>query len=180
MITRSNAVEVVPGVFRFRVFRPRAAARFLKELEPYYTRAGGQPNSMNKYGRVLSNRKAWWLSEMQEELVESIASDEFGLRLKKHPYAFTVEYDVKKQRSLAAHYDSSAVTLNVCLAGAFQGGSVVFYGDGTPEGNERERYVVHNEVGYALVHRGAHVHRATKLTRGTRTNLIFWCKARKR
>lgn len=177
---RTQIHEVAPNVFRQQVFAKRAAAAFLKELDACYVQ-DGQPNSMNKYGKVLSTRKAPWLAEMVEELVQPIAFDHFDelRRLKRYPYAFTVEYDVKKQRSLASHYDSSAVTLNICLAGDFQGGDVVFYGDGYGA-DERKRYVVKNEVGYGIVHRGAHVHRATKLTKGTRTNLIFWCQERLR
>lgn len=172
--------EVAPGVFRFKAFTPRQARDFLFTIGEYVLQ-DGHPNSMNKYGKILGGKARWWLAEMQADYISPVAEAHFAdlKPLKKYPYAFTVEYDVKKQRSLAAHFDSSSVTLNLCLAGDFEGGDVVFYGDGVG-GSERRRHVVQNKVGYGIVHRGAHVHRATKLTKGTRTNLIFWCAEKKR
>ncbi len=95
--------------------------------------------------------------------------------MKKHPYAFTISYESRKQRSLAAHCDTSDVTLNACLGSDWEGGDLVFYDD-----RERPIYQLEHRVGQVVVHRGNHVHRAKPITAGKRVNLVLWCAARKR
>ena len=70
---------------------------------------------------------------------------------------------------LAAHFDNSEVTLNVCLSASADrvGGDLVF-GDGT---------AVAHRPGYAVFHRGSAVHAATELSAGSRTNLVLWCRS---
>ncbi|KAH8092019.1 PKHD-type hydroxylase At1g22950-like [Aureococcus anophagefferens] len=86
-----------------------------------------------------------------------------------HHRCFTVEYAVGGDVDLAAHFDNSEVTLNVCLSASADrvGGDLVF-GDGT---------AVAHRPGYAVFHRGSAVHAATELSSGSRTNLVLWCRS---
>lgn len=131
------------------------------------------PNSMNRYGKVLEGPE-WsrWIDKLVTVEVAPVARRCYGLRLKsKGHYAFVVEYEPGKQKSLAEHFDSSDVTLNVCLGRRFSGGDLVFT-DG-----KRSELAIPQVVGRAVIHHGRHLHRARPLHSGRRTNLIVWCKA---
>ena len=135
----------------------------------------GGPNSMNKYGYVLGGRDfnawvSWVIKRYVQPITEKLLAPKMR-KLSRCAYAMTVEYDVKKQRSLSAHYDSSDVTLNVCFDGLFRGGDLVLY-----DGTRRGRFVLKQKLGQAVVHLGSRYHRAMPLTHGTRTNLVLWCK----
>ena len=164
--------DVHPSIFVVALCSPAQCAALLRRVDRQ--RDGEAPNSMNKYGVVLGGELKPLLARLVAHHIAPIAADEYPelQPLKKHPYAFVVDYDVKKQRSLAAHFDSSDVTLNLCLGGEFRGGAVVFYKGNKPE------FEYQHDVGYAVVHRGSHIHRAKPITRGTRSNLILWCSAR--
>lgn len=131
------------------------------------------PNSMNRYGaRIVNKELRVWISELVADVVDPHAEVHFPEigRLKKHPYAFSVEYAPAKQKSLASHYDTSDVTLNVCLSHRFKGGDLVFY----DKKGKPTREIKH-QTGTAIIHRGAQYHRAKPIVSGTRTNLILWC-----
>ncbi|TAL42377.1 MAG: hypothetical protein EPN91_08335 [Salinibacterium sp.] len=77
---------------------------------------------------------------------------------------------------LEAHYDSSDVTLNVCLSNTFKGGDLVMY----DAKGRSPVYRIKQCHGRFIVHRGRHIHRAEGITHGTRVNLILWCKQLKK
>lgn len=168
--------EPCPGVFIFDFDARRWLADFARLCNAH--RITGAPNSMNKYGAELRVSK-----RVREELdgltrmVDSIRLTQYpDIGKLKKPYAFLVDYERGKQPSLAKHYDAgSDVTLNLCLGKNFTGGDLVFYGPA-----RRTRFVVPQHPGRAIIHRGAHVHRALPVLDGHRTNLILWCEARKR
>lgn len=151
----------------FPLFTRRQCAKLLAYLDAL---PGEAPNSMNRYGAVLSDAKLQtWVDRLIAKHVAPIAKRCYGLSLaKRGHYAFLVRYEVGKQKSLAAHFDSSDVTLNVCLGKRFTGGDVAFASGA----------VVEHAVGRALVHHGKAIHQARKLTGGKRTNLIVWCRKR--
>lgn len=166
--------EVYEGVFAFDLFTPAQCDALKRKIAKQHD--GKPPNSMNKYGAVLGGELRPLLARIVEKWIAPIAKAHYPeIRpLKKHPYAFSVEYEVGKQKSLAKHVDSSDVTLNICLdfEYAFSGGNVVFY-----EGR-KQAFTYQHCWGRAIIHRGSFVHRAEPLTDGSRTNLILWCAQR--
>jgi len=166
--------EVHPDVFVRRLFSSRECAEWLDEIAKQPRDRREAPNSMNKYGVVLGGSMRVYLAGLVWDYVCPVAEKHYpDIRsLKKHPYAFSIDYSVKTQKSLASHHDSSDVTLNVCLGKKFTGGDLVF-------SSGRKRFVLKHEVGQAVIHRGSHVHRAMPLLSGERTNLILWCAQRK-
>lgn len=172
---RLGPIEVHPGVFTFHLFSRDECESFLRKMEKQ-PKQHDQPNSMNKYGKVITSTPLKILvARIQKTHIAPIAKKHFPEinTLKKNPYAFTINYDVKKQRSLSTHYDTSDVTLNVCLGGDFAGGELVLYDE------DAERFTLEQSIGRAVIHRGSHLHRAKPLTRGTRTNLVLWCAGKK-
>jgi len=175
----SRPREVYPSVFTFRV--PRDECTSLLQLITACrarTRGAPAPNSMNKYGLTLSGAEARErMAELQRWYVEPIVHGHYeGVRLKANPYAFIVDYEMDKQRALAAHDDSSDVTLNLCLGTKWESGELVFY----DKAGKKPVFTLEHRVGQAIVHRGKHIHRAKPITAGARTNLILWCAARKK
>lgn len=129
------------------------------------------PNSMNKYGRPLDTPE-WqrWVDDLVAKRIALIAKNHYGVTLaKRGHYAFAVEYSSKNQRGLSEHFDSSDVTLNVCVAGRFSGGRLVFTTPGI---------YVDQKIGRGFIHRGSETHRAEPITTGTRMNLVVWCRKR--
>lgn len=161
---------VYPGILVSQLFSRDVCEEWLRDIAAARNGFGSAPNSINKYGVVLA--KSPHLRDLVF-LVQRHAESAFPefRRLRKDPYAFAVDYSMKTQRSLAAHTDTSDVTLNVCLTSGFTGGDLVF-------GEGRKRFVLKHKLGQAIIHRGAHIHRAMPLTSGTRTNLILWCAQR--
>jgi len=162
-------------VFIFDLWSPAYCRKLLARFEKLPREA---PNTMNKYGRrVVGDELRRLLARVVErEVVPRL--DDFTTKigpLKKNPYGFVVDYSPRTQGSLAKHVDvGSAVTLNVCLGHEWSGGDLIFY---DAAARKREVTVAHS-VGQAILHRGDHVHRATAVTTGRRTNLILWCGAR--
>jgi predicted 2-oxoglutarate/Fe(II)-dependent dioxygenase YbiX len=170
--------EVHSGIFVFPVFTRVECKALLARVE----KQRGQdtpPNTMNRYGAALGSDLRGLLTRLVQRHVAPIAArhyPEFPRGLRKHPYGFVVDYDVGKQRSLASHCDSSDVTLNVCLGHSWEGGELLFY---DADGHKRPDFSLVHKVGQAILHRGSHAHRAAPITRGSRSNLILWCDARK-
>lgn len=135
------------------------------------------PNSMNQYGRVVTGPLMIFMRRLQEQFCTPIARDvfRFGV-LSKRPYAFSVDYAASGgQRGLNKHYDEgSAITLNVCLGyEGFRGGELSFYDE-----RGKIEYVHRHKIGWGLVHRGSHIHKAHSLDEGKRAGLILWCATR--
>ena len=175
-----KVIEPFPDIFVFRV--PLRECRELRNRIASYREEHPRspaPNSMNKYGLILSAAHAqWWIQLIQAKYITPIAAEHYPEinRLQKNPYAFVVDYEMDKQRSLAAHNDSANVTLNLCLEQKSGGGELVFYN----KAGNRPKFSIEHRVGQAIVHRASHVHRAKPITSGFRSNLILWCAAGRR
>lgn len=169
--------EIYPNVFVLDLWAPKDCEAILKRVGPLRMKAP-PPNSMNRYGVVLYGS---WFRAMGKHLVhryiEPVAAANYPRinQLKRDPYAFVVDYDMKKQRSLAAHFDSAHVTLNVCLSKECEGGELVFY----DEAGRKPVFEMQHVPGRAIIHRASHVHRAKPLRSGRRSNLILWCEQTK-
>lgn len=163
--------EPTPGVFLLKkVFNPDFCEELLAETEKH---KAAPPNSMNRYGVVLKDIGLGGFCEsVLKKLVNPLARRFYpgGGRLRSY-HGFIVNYNPRKQASLAVHYDDSDVTLNVCLGRKFTGGKLVLYDD------DGLRTKIDQRVGQAIVHLGIHRHQAQNLRTGERANLIMWCRA---
>jgi predicted 2-oxoglutarate/Fe(II)-dependent dioxygenase YbiX len=131
---------------------------------------------MNKNGLVLHGTNLAAFERSLLMTVKPLAARLYphvGRLVKSH--GFLVHYGMQSQRSLAAHFDESDVTLNVCLGGRFTGGTLVFTDD-----RDRRMCEISHEIGKAVLHLGEQVHRAKPLASGRRSNLILWCSAARR
>ncbi|KAL7546720.1 hypothetical protein ACHAWF_010050 [Thalassiosira exigua] len=79
---------------------------------------------------------------------------------------------------LVPHTDDSEVTLNCCLGGDFEGGSVEFFGlRGTPQEGQLVGKVQRPNVGTALLHSGRHLHAVSDVLSGDRYAYIIWTRS---
>lgn len=163
-----RVVEIAEGLWRVRLFTAAQCRELLEQIDAQRARAGGAPNTMNRYGVTLGGSLRPLFAELNERYVQPLSSR----RLRKHPHAFAVDYTPRTQRALAAHVDDSEMTLNVCLGPKFTGGDLVCIPD------DEKSFRVAQKPGYALIHRGQLAHRALSITSGARTNLVLWCRAR--
>lgn len=164
--------EVVRSqLFRIKLFTSAECRSLLSDIDLFRADNSCAPNSMNRYGVILGGPLRKLFADLSAKHVQPLSP----VRLRKHPIAFAVDYSTKTQRSLAKHFDESAMTLNVCLGNEFEGGSLLFY----PGGWNAPSIEVEQKPGFALIHSGQLVHRATALTSGTRTNLVMWCQEKK-
>lgn len=165
--------EIAPGLYRFRLFRTLAECDdVLRMIDVERAKHSGAPNTMNRYGVTLGGKMRPFLADLVRDHVQPLAPD--GMTLCKHPAAFAVDYTPQTQAGLALHTDASSMTLNVCLGHRFRGGRLACY----PSGESRAAILIKQEPGYALVHAGSLPHRALRITSGSRTNLVLWCRAR--
>ena len=164
--------ELYPGIFVFDMLSRAQCDNFLLKISEQPKSKRG-PNSMNKYGLILDGSLLKEAGKFQRKFVRPIVAEHMPdvTKLAREPYAFVVDYGMKTQRKLDSHFDSSAVTLNVCLGGEFTGGNLVMY-------HGQRRYQIKHKIGQAIVHRGRYIHRAEPLKSGWRSNLILWCSER--
>ena len=191
--------EVTPGVFAFQVFNGtthtlnQQLLEELENIEAWAVKSGWQlsrPNSMNRYGLVLKDVGLAAVSQsLTRALVWPLATllwpEQFSDLSDVH--AFTVRYRENEDRMLDSHVDSSDVTLNLCLGGSLKGREKYFQSHSdalpdlmsSPHPSECSHCKVgyHHQVGSALIHLGKHIHGAHPIRKGSRSNLILWCRA---
>lgn len=136
-----------------------------------------RPNSMNNYGVILdeigftpffNQLREIYISPISEILYPDVGKD-----LESH-HGFIVKYKIGEDTNLDFHYDSSEVTINVCLGKKFTGGSLYFCGLYNDPSSHDEDYEFEHKKGKALLHVGLHRHGAKNITSGTRYNMIVW------
>mmetsp|Transcript_108772 Transcript_108772/g.291989 ORF Transcript_108772/g.291989 Transcript_108772/m.291989 type:complete len:187 (+) Transcript_108772:1-561(+) len=98
-------------------------------------------------------------------------------------HSFIVQYIHSDRNPPASHLGldmhsdgDSEVTLNICLAGDFQGGDLVFCGQRGERGHRSKAHRYKHSVGRAVLHLGNQRHGADNITSGERVNLIMWNK----
>jgi hypothetical protein len=67
-------------------------------------------------------------------------------------HTFTIRYSAGEDTSLDKHMDQSAVTLNVCLSGAYSGADVYFKGQRDHPNQHTENALVQHRPGFGLLH----------------------------
>lgn len=157
------------GVYALKLIPVKECARVMSRLKGVEADA---PNSMNKYGGVLEKPEHTVVAdELFHSAIIPFARFFFPRAVLTSVYAFIVRYENGKQRSLAKHRDDSKVTMNICIDGDFEGGGLSFY-----DAKGKKEHTFPQYVGQSFLHLGSHVHRAEPITRGTRTNLVLWCR----
>ena len=137
------------------------------------------PNTMNHYGVVLEEIGfSDFLLALRENYVKPLAEiiyPDFGKKIVEH-HGFMVKYKLGEDANLAMHYDSSLITLNVCVGKEFTGGTLFFRGLLLDPSSCDEDFEYTHIKGKALLHLGGHYHGANNIQSGTRYNLILWCR----
>jgi hypothetical protein len=172
--------ETDTGIYSFEIFNDKFCKELLEEADNF-EHSGlpvSRPNSMNNYGVILD--------EIGFEDFFNKLTDEYILPFTQHLYpqdggdtldghhAFIVQYKLTEDLDLGFHYDSSEVTLNLCLGKEFQGGSLYFCGLLKDRSTHKEKFEFHHKPGRALLHIGKHRHGANAIQGGERYNLIVW------
>lgn len=164
-----------------------------------------RPNSMNRFGLIMND--IGFLNAMNmlmHKFIQPFASAFFSERLGegfafRSQHTFVVRYKMGEDLDLKTHRDDSDLTLNVCLGKEFEGATLYFHGDrgsactcaAAEDGSAAEEFAYPHPQhcryctfkyahtpGVGIMHTGAHVHGAERLTSGERSNLIVWCRTR--
>ena len=140
-----------------------------------------RPNGMNRHGAILSHLGFGDLLKGLCEFCAPLACDVYkkwiGAEELEEQYGFTVRYQRGQDLSLAEHFDTSNLTLNICLGRAFRGGDLYFKGIRRTESAKSAEVLgrVAHAPGRCVLHLGGHRHGALPIEAGERTNLIVWC-----
>lgn len=141
----------------------------------------GSPNSMQEYGRVVSDTMLeYWIDDLMNKRLKPYVEKLFphlpSLEFAEH-HAFMTSYSEEENHDLDLHVDASHITLNLCLTSNAQGADLVFTGsrcqqhvDGPPEPSRPVRF----RAGDAVLHAGNQRHFVTALAGGGRKNLVIW------
>jgi len=173
-------------IYTFPVFTTHYVQRLLEAFKSFNILCNdtkGRPNSMNKQGVLL--HEAGLTSAFTNVCLQSWISPLAALLLPQYGggtldnhRCFTVQYEVGQDEGLSRHFDNCEVTLNIALGGSFtHGGELVFFPDSYGGVHQDIVHCGNNNPGYAVLHPGQTQHKATPITNGDRTNLIFWCRS---
>ena len=120
-----------------KIFTPEFEQKLLEEVEHLASSGipARRPNGMNRSGLILTNLGFEpLLAPLMRDYIAPVAALLFPEWVSAsgdecaEVYAFTVQYQQGQDLSLAEHYDTSNLTLNLCLGKDFQGGDLVFGG----------------------------------------------------
>jgi len=184
---RDLLVESSPGVFEFQLFDPEK----LQELRTYLEAVAdaGIPLrapygiSLNRNGAMLDTRSVWYLAapsfqELYQKIMDVYMRPIARLLFPEivgydsQTYGFSIEYQPSIDTYLRMHTDASSVTMNVNLNlpdETFEGSELDFYDKNSGEMNR-----LSFTPGRAMIHRGNIAHAALPITKGKRTNFVFW------
>jgi len=183
--------ELSPGVFEFQMFDSEK----LQELRDYLDAVAdaGVPLrapygiSLNRKGAMLDKRSQGYIAapsfqEFYQQVIDiymrPIARLLFPeiMGYDSQTYGFSIQYQPDMDTSLRMHTDASSVTMNVNLnlpGESFEGSELDFYDASSGEMNR-----VSFSSGRAMIHRGNIAHAALPITKGKRTNFVFWIYGR--
>ena len=168
------------GLYSFPFLKPTYCQQLLEELD-FYVQTGlpvESPNSMNNYGLIIDHiGMSSVITQIREQFISKLSRllypSSGGDTLDSH-HAFVVSYKQGEDIELDFHYDTSEVTLNVCLGRTFTGGQLYFKGLCDQLATYKENYIYSHVPGVALIHVVKHRHGAMKILSGERHNLIIW------
>mmetsp|Transcript_38606 Transcript_38606/g.93548 ORF Transcript_38606/g.93548 Transcript_38606/m.93548 type:complete len:338 (+) Transcript_38606:197-1210(+) len=192
--TREDAVrklwkEVAPGVYTTQFFDVDK----LSTLRDYFDTAvrSGIPVRpphgilLNRNGIMLDPRSVGYLAapsfqDFYQQIMNKYMRPIGRLLFPKYinerddsqTFGFSIEYQPTTEQGIRMHSDSSALTLNINtnLPGeTWEGSQLIF-----PDIGAQQMNTVEFGPGVAVIHRGATMHAALPLTKGKRTNLVFW------
>ncbi len=179
--------EVGQRVWSFPLLQPAACARLLGEIDRRGARGPSRPpNSMHAYGSSLGEiGMEELLVALRVHHLAPLAAHHFadvGGDTLDGQHGFLAEYGPTTDESLGYHVDDSAVTLNLCLGGEFNGSELYFRGLRCDEHRQTpatpdEDFEHEHEVGTAILHAGRHRHGVHPIRRGRRRNLILWLQS---
>lgn len=181
LIHETNA----PGVFAVQIFNSDFAKDFLEELD-YYESSGiplRRPNSMNRYGVILSmvgfsNLINSIVGDVLNPLTRHLFGDFASPADLQENYSFTVRYKPGMDRNLTAHTDHSTITVNICLESS-SAEKVLYFKNRKHSSNEKisdvdsPNFVSMSTPGMGLIHLGQHEH-GVREVHGERTQLVIW------
>ena len=199
---RAQFHEILPEVYTGSILTVKAISKLRRELARIASSGipTRRPNGMNRFGIIpdrdvdggVANGVDSFIASLIELYVRPILQTMFpkfvGVDDATDFFAFTIQYNVSGDRSLAEHRDASVATLNLNLnterefEDGLKGSSLYFVDDEeAAAGGElhvnrtiRKREVV-LEPGMALLHRGGRRHAALPLIGdGMRQNLVIW------
>ena len=207
---RAQFHEVLPEVYTGSILTVKAIAKLRRELAHIASSSipTRRPNGMNRFGLILdrdvdggvANGVDSFVASLIELYVRPILQTMFptfvGVDDATDFFAFTIQYNVSGDRSLAEHRDASVATLNLNLnterefEDGLRGSSLYFVdkeedtrssrlGDDYFTKKNQNRTIRKREVvlepGMALLHRGGRRHAALPLIGdGMRQNLVIW------
>jgi hypothetical protein len=174
-----------PGVYATQIFNSKFSQDFLEEIR-HYESSGiplRRPNSMNRYGVILSmigfDRL---INNIVTEVLTPLARLQFGDIAApadlKEAYAFTVRYKPGMDRNLTEHTDHSTITVNICLETTSTEKVLYFknqkyFLNDTDSEVDVPNFVSMSTPGVALIHLGQHTH-GVREVHGERTQLVIW------
>ncbi|MEM1129661.1 MAG: 2OG-Fe(II) oxygenase [Pseudomonadota bacterium] len=190
--TRESAVkdlwhEVFPGVYKTQFFDPER----LSDLRAYMDSAAQADIplrapygiSLNRGGAMLDPRSPGYLAAPRFQDFYRNLMDVYMRPISRllfpdvmgydtQTFGFSIQWQADQDTSLRPHTDASSVTLNINLnlpGEAFSGSSVSFI-DSASRRVEKLTF----EPGTALIHHGSVPHASDPITKGQRSNFVFW------
>lgn len=161
---------------------------------------------MNRYGLILNDIGFLrTMDGLMRRAIQPLAAAFYSERLGgefifESLHTFIVRYRMGEDLDLKTHADDSDMTFNVCLGKEFEGARLYFHKDSgsscscnsgmSAEEVAEEFSYPHpatckyctfhydHTPGVGLMHTGQHIHGVEQLTKGERSNLIFWCRKR--
>lgn len=184
---RDLMIELSPGIFEFQIFDPEKLQEFRDYLDA--VASAGIPLrapygiSLNRMWAILDKRSQGYIAapsfqEFYQQIMDIYMRPIARLLFPEivgydsQTYGFSIQYQPDMDTSLRMHTDASSVTMNVNLnlpGESFQWSELDFYNASTGEMNR-----VSFTSGRAMIHRGNIMHAALPITKGKRTNFVFW------
>jgi hypothetical protein len=185
-IVKELVFKILPGVFKFQLFKPESIQLLRRHLDAA-SKSGiprRRPNGMNRYGLIIDKEteggvsypqvdqfRDWLANRYLRPLGRVFFNEYIGQGDDSEAYAFTIRYKSGEDVQLKEHSDASIVTLNLNLnlpEEIFAGSSLYFLDE------DKERHHVIFEPGMAVLHRGQNRHAALPIEQGERNNMVVW------
>jgi hypothetical protein len=185
LIQSYSLTEIAPHIYSIPCFSLNFCQILLRECENYIEYANRnslpihRPNSMNRYGLVLTKiGMEPLITDLQQNYLLPISRKFFPIEASEFTshHSFIVSYEPQRDRALDLHTDDSDVTWNICLGKEFTGSGLTFCGQIAQADHRQYKCSYQHRLGHAVIHLGQQRHGAENITSGERHNLIVWCR----